>query len=167
MARCSRCERRSRDYRCRVALISSLLPYNLRVLPLSLLVRWRKVIQRCPSNEYLFYITSFDWGAFSGTYDVCRHSSRTGCNTSFVIGFCELFRNCLLRTVAWGSQRARPGAQFQGAKILMLREDNERMLATILITNNLVNVMIIILCNYVFQTSWIWLNGWSLETPHL
>ena len=35
-------------------------------------------------------------------------------------------------------------------KILALREDSERTLATILITNNLVNVTIIMLCNYFF-----------------
>jgi len=35
-------------------------------------------------------------------------------------------------------------------KIGQLREDSERTLATILITNNLVNVTIIMLCNYVF-----------------
>ena len=34
--------------------------------------------------------------------------------------------------------------------IAMLREDSERTLATILITNNFVNVTIIMLCNYVF-----------------
>lgn len=34
--------------------------------------------------------------------------------------------------------------------IEMLREDSERTLATILITNNFVNVTIIMLCNYVF-----------------
>lgn len=36
------------------------------------------------------------------------------------------------------------------ANIAMLREDSERTLATILITNNFVNVTIIMLCNYVF-----------------
>lgn len=36
--------------------------------------------------------------------------------------------------------------------IQMLREDSERTLATILITNNFVNVTIIMLCNYVFGT---------------
>lgn len=36
------------------------------------------------------------------------------------------------------------------ASIQQLRDDNERTLATILITNNFVNVMIIMLCNYVF-----------------
>ncbi len=36
------------------------------------------------------------------------------------------------------------------AKIKMLRSDSERTLATILITNNLVNVTIIMLCNYFF-----------------
>ena len=35
-------------------------------------------------------------------------------------------------------------------KIMMLREDSERTLATILITNNFVNVTIIMLLNYVF-----------------
>ena len=37
-------------------------------------------------------------------------------------------------------------------KILALREDSERTLATILITNNLVNVTIIMLCNYFFAS---------------
>jgi len=36
------------------------------------------------------------------------------------------------------------------AKIIALREDSERTLATILITNNLINVTIIMLCNYFF-----------------
>ena len=36
-------------------------------------------------------------------------------------------------------------------KILALRNDSERTLATILITNNLVNVTIIMLCNYFFS----------------
>ncbi len=36
------------------------------------------------------------------------------------------------------------------SKIKMLREDSERTLATILITNNFVNVTIIMLCNYIF-----------------
>ena len=36
------------------------------------------------------------------------------------------------------------------SKILMLRKDSERTLATILITNNFVNVTIIMLLNYVF-----------------
>lgn len=36
------------------------------------------------------------------------------------------------------------------AKIQQLREDSERTLATILITNNFVNVTIIMLCNYIF-----------------
>ena len=35
-------------------------------------------------------------------------------------------------------------------KINFLREDSERTLATILITNNLINVTIIMLCNYIF-----------------
>ena len=36
-------------------------------------------------------------------------------------------------------------------QIMTLREDSERTLATILITNNLVNVTIIMLCNYFFS----------------
>ena len=36
-------------------------------------------------------------------------------------------------------------------KIKTLREDSERTLATILITNNFVNVTIIMLCNYIFS----------------
>ena len=36
-------------------------------------------------------------------------------------------------------------------KIEQLRDDSERTLATILITNNLVNVTIIMLCNYFFS----------------
>ena len=36
-------------------------------------------------------------------------------------------------------------------RIMALREDSERTLATILITNNLVNVTIIMLCNYFFS----------------
>ena len=36
-------------------------------------------------------------------------------------------------------------------RIEILRQDSERTLATILITNNLVNVTIIMLCNFVFE----------------
>lgn len=42
------------------------------------------------------------------------------------------------------------GKSDADSKILELREDSERTLATILITNNLVNVTIIMLCNYFF-----------------
>ena len=37
------------------------------------------------------------------------------------------------------------------AKVKELREDSERTLATILILNNLVNVTIILLCNYIIN----------------
>lgn len=40
--------------------------------------------------------------------------------------------------------------QSRDKRIQLLREDSERTLATILITNNLVNVTIIMLCNYIF-----------------
>ena len=42
------------------------------------------------------------------------------------------------------------GKNHTDRKIIELREDSERTLATILITNNLVNVTIIMLCNYFF-----------------
>ena len=43
-----------------------------------------------------------------------------------------------------------PDKNSTDEKIQMLRQDSERTLATILITNNFVNVTIIMLCNFVF-----------------
>ena len=43
-----------------------------------------------------------------------------------------------------------PEHSARDRNIQMLRQDSERTLATILITNNLVNVTIIMLCNYIF-----------------
>ena len=43
-----------------------------------------------------------------------------------------------------------PEKNERDAAIQQLRNDSERTLATILITNNFVNVTIIMLCNYVF-----------------
>lgn len=54
-----------------------------------------------------------------------------------------------------------PEKNTRDKSIQMLREDLERTLATILITNNFVNVTIIMLCNYIFsslvkfQTQWV------------
>ena len=48
-------------------------------------------------------------------------------------------------------------------KIKFLREDSERTLATILITNNLVNVTIIMLCNYFFAHVISFGNAYWLE----
>ena len=48
-------------------------------------------------------------------------------------------------------------------KILALREDSERTLATILITNNLVNVTIIMLCNYFFAQVFRFSTAYWLE----
>ncbi len=45
-----------------------------------------------------------------------------------------------------------PDKRSVDRSIQMLREDNERTLATILITNNFVNVTIIMLCNYIFAS---------------
>ena len=49
------------------------------------------------------------------------------------------------------------------AKIAQLREDSERTLATILITNNLVNVAIIMLLSYFFHHTIRFGNAWWLE----
>lgn len=46
-----------------------------------------------------------------------------------------------------------PHRNKKDQSIQLLRKDSERTLATILITNNLVNVMIIMLCNYIFGRS--------------
>ena len=43
-----------------------------------------------------------------------------------------------------------PDKRSEDSRIVMLRDDSERMLATILIANNFVNVTIIMLCNYIF-----------------
>ncbi len=48
-------------------------------------------------------------------------------------------------------------------RIEMLREDGERTLATILITNNFVNVTIIMLCNYIFAETVDFGNAFLLE----
>lgn len=45
-----------------------------------------------------------------------------------------------------------PGKNHSDSLIEDLREDSERTLATILITNNFVNVTIIMLCNYIFSS---------------
>ncbi len=45
-----------------------------------------------------------------------------------------------------------PEKNESDAMITKLREDSERTLATILITNNFVNVTIIMLCNYIFSS---------------
>ena len=45
-----------------------------------------------------------------------------------------------------------PDRNMVDKSIEMLREDNERTLATILITNNFVNVTIVMLCNYIFSS---------------
>ena len=43
-----------------------------------------------------------------------------------------------------------PDKRSDDSRIVMLRDDSERTLATILIANNFVNVTIIMLCNYIF-----------------
>lgn len=55
------------------------------------------------------------------------------------------------------------GKSEADARIIMLREDSERTLATILITNNLVNVTIIMLCNYFFAHTVSFGNAYWVE----
>ena len=43
-----------------------------------------------------------------------------------------------------------PDKRSEDSRIVMLRDDSDRTLATILIANNFVNVTIIMLCNYIF-----------------
>ena len=43
-----------------------------------------------------------------------------------------------------------PDKRSEDSRIVLLRDDSERTLATILIANNFVNVTIIMLCNYIF-----------------
>lgn len=45
-------------------------------------------------------------------------------------------------------------------QVQKLRDDSERTLATILITNNLVNVTIIMLCNYIFNSLFMFGEEW-------
>lgn len=55
------------------------------------------------------------------------------------------------------------GKSEADARIKMLRQDSERTLATILITNNLVNVTIIMLCNYFFAHTVSFGNAYWVE----
>jgi len=52
---------------------------------------------------------------------------------------------------------------FSDAKIISLKEDSERLLATILISNNLVNVAIIMLLNYFFGQVFDFGDSWFME----
>ena len=56
-----------------------------------------------------------------------------------------------------------PEKSSSDKNIEMLREDGERTLATILITNNFVNVTIIMLCNYIFAEIVDFGNAYLLE----
>ena len=49
-----------------------------------------------------------------------------------------------------GLDELEPDKRSEDSRIVMLRDDSERTLATILIANNFVNVTIIMLCNYIF-----------------
>ncbi len=82
--------------------------------------------------------------------------------TGAVLSLCLAFLLLIVSGIASGSEIAffsltpsdlnelDPDRNSVDEKIERLREDSERTLATILITNNLVNVTIIMLCNYFF-----------------
>lgn len=53
-----------------------------------------------------------------------------------------------------------PSRSSTDSKIQQLRENSERTLATILITNNFVNVTIIMLCNYIFTSLFEFKQPW-------
>lgn len=53
-----------------------------------------------------------------------------------------------------------PSRNSTDSKIQQLRENSERTLATILITNNFVNVTIIMLCNYIFTSLFEFKQPW-------
>ncbi len=53
-----------------------------------------------------------------------------------------------------------PDRDSHDAGIQQLRDDSERTLATILITNNFVNVTIIMLCNYIFSSLVTFTEAW-------
>ncbi len=59
--------------------------------------------------------------------------------------------------------RLNPERDDRDKKIELMREDSERTLATILIVNNLVNVTIIMLCNYIFRAIVSFGNSFWLE----
>ena len=97
-------------------------------------------------------------GIFSSFLEVTFHAPSLG----VILSFFAVIVLLLLSGFASGSEIAffsltpkdlselSPEHSARDRNIQMLREDSERTLATILITNNLVNVTIIMLCNYIF-----------------
>ena len=95
---------------------------------------------------------------FSSFFEVTFHAPTVG----VIISFFGVIVLLLLSGFASGSEIAffsltpkdlsklSPEHSVRDRNIQMLRQDSERTLATILITNNLVNVTIIMLCNYIF-----------------
>ena len=57
-------------------------------------------------------------------------------------------------------EKLNPEKSTKDANIELLREDSERTLATILITNNFVNVTIIMLCNFIFGSLIVFRAQW-------
>lgn len=90
--------------------------------------------------------------------DVCLHAPTLGVIIALVLAVLLLLVSGFASgsEIAFFSLSPNDLAELDGEKstkdknISLLREDSERTLATILITNNFVNVTIIMLCNYVF-----------------
>lgn len=68
----------------------------------------------------------------------------------FVSGFASGSEIAIFSLSPTDLSELNPEKSLKDKKIQMLRDDSERTLATILILNNLVNVTIIMLCNYIF-----------------
>lgn len=73
-----------------------------------------------------------------------------GCYSLGVVGFCQWLEIAFFSLSPQDVEELNPEKSVKDANIELLREDSERTLATILITNNFVNVTIIMLCNYIF-----------------
>lgn len=101
----------------------------------------------------------FDFASLSDTLSgVHLMSPSLGVMVAFVLTIILLFLSGFASgsEIAFFSLSPTDVSQLDGEhndkdkKIEILREDSERTLATILITNNFVNVTIIMLCNYIF-----------------
>lgn len=89
----------------------------------------------------------------------CSHllvfcSCYIGSYPAWYVSFCQWFRNRFFSLSPADIAELEDEKTDCDKKIQMLREDSERTLATILITNNFVNVTIIMLLNYVLPESW-------------
>ena len=79
----------------------------------------------------------------AGGSPICLHAP--------ALGLCQRVGDSLFSLSPNDVNALDPDRSAKDKSIEMLREDNERTLATILIANNFVNVMIIMLLNYFFS----------------